>query len=88
MLNSGVNSATELIAMTNVSQDLDFYSVNLRNYPDIGLSADVDAPMLVIFRDGQEVTRYLGGHFDQIEYVLSRVMSGLMGPKGELSVQT
>lgn len=85
---SQVISAAEVVSTIDTSKSLDLFSVNLKRYPEISQTANVHAPMLVIFKDGQEVTRYPGGHIDQIEYVVSRVLCGLMGPKGELSAET
>lgn len=69
-------------------KSLGLFDVNLKRYPEVSQAANVDAPMLVVFKDGEEVTRYLGGDTEQIEYVVSRVLSGLMGPNGELSAET
>lgn len=62
------------------------FNVNPKRYPKISRAANVDAPMLVIFKDGHEVTRYRWGSMDQVEYVSSRVLCGPMGPNGELPV--
>lgn len=59
-------------------------SVDMRINPEISRVANIEAPMLVVFKDGQELTRYHGGTPDQMEYVVSRVLCGLMGPNGEL----
>ena len=79
--------AAEVLA-TNNSKTLDIFSVNLEECPEISRAASVYEPALVVFKDGREVTRYAGAHIDQIEYVVSRVLCGLIGPNGEFPVET
>lgn len=66
---------------------LDVFNVDFKGCPQISHDVNVCEPALVIFKDGQEIIRYPGGHIDQIEYVVSRILCGLMGPDGELSAE-
>lgn len=75
----------DLLATDDVG--LGVFNVDFKGCPEISDDANVSEPALVIFKDGQEITRYSGGHLDQIEYVLSRILCGLMGPNGELSTE-
>lgn len=75
----------DLLVTDNIG--LDVFNVDFKGYPEISHDVNVCEPALVIFKDGQEITRYLGGHIDQIEYVVSRILCGLMGPGGELAAE-
>lgn len=79
--------AGDVVSEIDTSKSLALFSVNLREHPEISRTANVDAPMLVVFKDGREVTRFPGGDVDQLVYVVSRALCGLIGPNGELSAE-
>lgn len=66
---------------------LDILNVDFKECPEISHDMNVCEPALIIFKDGQEVRRCPGGHIDQIEYVVSQILCGLMGPDGECSTE-
>ena len=72
----------------DTADNVKLFSVDVEEYPEICQAANVNAPVLVVFKNGQEVIRYPGGNVEQIEYVVSRILCGLMGPKGELSAES
>ena len=74
------------ITSTRYIKDLTPFLVDLESHPDISKEAEVETDSLVIFKNGKELARYLSVTSDQMDYLMSLALSGLMGDNGEVSL--
>lgn len=66
------------------TKDLTIFRVDLTRHPDVSKEAEVETDSLVIFKSGKELVRYVSATSDQMDYVMSLALSGLMGDHGEV----
>lgn len=72
-----IEQACDQIGSFIPGNSVSFYAVDIDHCVDISLAAQVKITTFVLYRQGKECERLVGGFIDQLEYLTSRALCGL-----------